>query len=339
MLPKYLRAARGESLETPPVWLMRQAGRYLPEYRAVREQHGFLDVCYTPELACEVTLQPIRRFGFDAAILFSDILLLAIPLGAGLRFDSGHGPVIEKPVRTQQDVANLHDFEPREKLAEVLSAVKLIRAELPADKALIGFAGAPFTVATYLVEGRKPDPFKNTKSLMYADPASFAALMERLTSLTISYLRAQVEAGADALQLFDTWGGILTDEEYRRCNLPYLQRIFSELKDLGVPLTYFVLNGMHLYSASQVGATVYGLDWRMTFEQARARFGEHAALQGNFDPVLLLTDEQTIRRRARKILEDAGTHGHIFNLGHGILPDTPIEHVEALLDEIRGGRA
>lgn len=333
---KYVRAARGEALAIPPVWLMRQAGRYLPEYRAVRERHDFISVCYTPELACEVTLQPIRRFDFDAAILFSDILLLAIPLGAGLHFDSGHGPVIERPVRAHNDVSKLRDFDPREELGQVLDAVKLIRRELPDDKALIGFAGSPFTVGCYLIEGGKPDPFKRTKRMMYADSHAFSELMEKLSTLTISYLRAQVEAGADALQLFDTWGGILTDDEYAEFSLPHLQRIFAELRSLDVPLTYFVLNGMHLESAAKVGANVYGLDWRMSFEQAGRRFGQRVALQGNLDPILLLTDERTIRARTRQILNEAPQRGHIFNLGHGILPETPIEHVDILLDEIRG---
>jgi len=334
----YLQAARGESLSVPPVWLMRQAGRYLPEYRAVRGENDFITVCLTPELACEVTLQPIRRFGFDAAILFSDILIPAIPLGCGLQFDSGHGPVIPKPIRKRDDVLSLRSFEPREELAEVLEAVTTLRRELPDETALIGFAGAPFTVATYLIEGGKPDPFKLTKQMMYGDAHAFNLLLEKLATMTVSYLRAQIEAGADALQLFDTWAGIMTDREFRDFNLPVLRRIFSELRSLDVPMTYFALNSMHLDSVREVGATVYGLDWRMPFEQARQRFGSSVALQGNLDPILLLTDETTIRTRTREILREAGDRGHIFNLGHGILPQTPVSSVEILLDEIRAGK-
>ncbi|NUO18989.1 uroporphyrinogen decarboxylase [bacterium] len=333
---RFLRAARGETLEIPPVWLMRQAGRYLPEYLAVRANNDFIKVCRTPDLACEVTLQPIRRFDFDAAILFSDILIPAIPLGAGLHFDAGHGPVIDRPVRCRRDVEALKEFEPREELADVLDAVAMIRSELSADKALIGFAGAPFTLATYLIEGGKPDPFRHTKKMMYSDPQSFSILLEKLADMTIEYMKAMVESGADAIQLFDTWGGILTDNEYRAVNLPVLQRVFSELNSLDVPLIYFVLNGMHLQSTTETGASVYGLDWRMSISQARQRFGHDTALQGNLDPVLLLTDEHTIRTSARSILNEAGHRGFIFNLGHGILPDTPIHHVEVLLDEIRG---
>jgi uroporphyrinogen decarboxylase len=334
---KFIRAAFGEVQDVPPVWLMRQAGRYLPEYLEVRAENDFVKVCLTPELACEVTIQPIRRFGFDAAILFSDILIPAIPFGNGLHFDKGHGPVIERPIRERRDVENMRNFDPREELTEVLKAVKMIRTELADDKALIGFAGAPFTLACYLIEGGKPDPFRRTKNMMYADPKTFELLLDNIADMTVDYMRAMIEYGADAIQLFDTWGGILTDEEYRRVNLPVLQRIFKSLRELDVPLTYFVLNGMHLDSSAEVGASVYGMDWRMSFAKARQRFGYDVALQGNLDPVLLLTDEQTIRSRTREILKEAGQRGHIFNLGHGILPDTPIQNVEILLDEIRGG--
>ncbi len=335
---KFLRAAHGETLDTPPVWLMRQAGRYLPEYLAVRANNDFIKVCRTPDLACEVTMQPIRRFGFDAAILFSDILIPAIPFGAGLHFDAGHGPVIDRPVRERRDVDALRDFDPRTELADVLEAIKMIRHELADDKALIGFAGAPFTLATYLIEGGKPDPFKRTKRMMYSDPQSFTILLDKIADMTIEYMKAMIESGADSIQLFDTWGGILTDSEYRAVNLPVLQRIYTELQSLNVPLTYFVLNGMHLESTAETGATVYGLDWRMSITQARHRFGHDIALQGNLDPVLLLTDEHTIRTRTRAILDESGNRGFIFNLGHGILPDTPIHSVEILMDEIRGGK-
>ncbi|MBK6765617.1 MAG: uroporphyrinogen decarboxylase [bacterium] len=335
----FLRAARGEHMRIPPVWLMRQAGRYLPEYLAVRADHDFISVCRTPDLACEVTMQPIRRFDFDAAILFSDILIPAIPLGCGLRFDSGHGPVIERPVRSRNEVDSLREFDPREELDDVLAAVKLIRRELPDDKALIGFAGAPFTLACYLIEGGKPDPFRNVKRMMYSDPEAFTKLLNKLADFTADYMLAMIDAGADAIQLFDTWGGILTVAEFRALNLPVLQRIVAALNHSVAPTTYFVLNGMHLASVAEIGADVYGLDWRMPIQSAKARFGTQASLQGNLDPVLLLTDETTIRRAARQIINDAEGAGFIFNLGHGILPDTPISSVDILLDEIRSSRA
>jgi uroporphyrinogen decarboxylase len=335
---KYLRAATGESLEIPPVWMMRQAGRYLPEYLKVRAQHDFLAVCRTPELACEVTVQPIRRFGFDAAILFSDILVPLVPMGADLSFGKGHGPVIANPVRTRADVQNLKRIEPRESLQYVLDAIRMIRAELPPDVALIGFAGAPFTLATYLIEGGKPDPFAHVKGMFYSDPASFTSLLESLADMCADYLAAMVEAGADAIQLFDTWAGILPAREFRAVNLPVVKSIFDRLAPLGVPRTYFVLAGMHLLEEIRdTGATVAGMDWRTPIPEAKRVLGPNIALQGNLDPTVLLANEATIRRETRRVIAEARGSGHIFNLGHGILPITSIESVETMLDEIRRG--
>jgi uroporphyrinogen decarboxylase len=333
----YLRAARGEKLDIPPVWLMRQAGRYLPEYLEVRARHGFLDVCKTPELACEVTLQPIRRFGFDAAILFSDILVPLVPMGVDLFFGKGHGPEIANPVRSRSDVEKLRNIEPRESLSHVLDAIRMIRAELPDSVALIGFAGAPFTLSAYMIEGGKPDPFARLKAMMYADRATFNALLDKLAAMVATYLAAMVEAGANALQLFDTWSGILPEWEFRAVNLPVLQRIFSALKPLNVPLTYFVHGGAHLVSAMKdTGCTVASLDWRVSLSQARASLGENIALQGNLDPTVLLADEATIRRETRRVADQGKAGGgYIFNLGHGILPMTPIASVEIMLNELR----
>ena len=332
----YLRAARGEILKTPPVWLMRQAGRYLPEYLALRANHDFLDVCNTPELACEATLQPIRRFHFDAAILFCDILVPLVPMGIDLSFGKGHGPQIANPVRTKEDVNKLVTIEPRESLDNVLEAIRMVRAALPKDVALIGFAGAPFTLSAYMVEGGKPDPFANLKAMMYSDRRTFDALLEKLGSMVASYLTAMVEAGADAVQLFDTWSGILPEWEFRAVNLPVLQKIFAELKSLNVPLTYFVHGGAHLVSAMKdTGCTVASLDWRVSIPTARKLLGDHIALQGNLDPTVLLADERTIRRETRRIADEGRAGGHIFNLGHGILPITPIASVEIMLDELR----
>lgn len=335
----YLRAARGEAVSPPPVWLMRQAGRYLPEYRELRSRYEFLDVCRTPELACEATMQPIRRFGFDAAILFSDILLPLVPMGAELSFGKNHGPRIANPLRDRADVETLKAFDPHEEMANVLQAIRLIRAELPAQTALIGFIGAPFTLATYFIEGGKPDPFGNVKRMMYGDPAAFHTLLERLADMGTDYLAAMVEAGADAVQIFDTWAGQLSEAEFCRVNLPILQAMFERLKALDVPMTYFALGAMHLLAPIRdSGCTVAGLDWRIPIGQARVTLGENIAVQGNLDPAILLTDESTIRRETRRILREGKGGGHIFNLGHGILPQTPIPSVEILLDEMRGAR-
>jgi uroporphyrinogen decarboxylase len=332
----YLRAARGENLKTPPVWMMRQAGRYLPEYLELRAKHEFLEVCNTPELACEATLQPIRRFHFDAAILFSDILVPLVPMGIDLSFGKGHGPQIANPLRTKSDVDKLLDIEPRASLSHVLNAIRMIRAELPTDVALIGFAGAPFTLSAYMIEGGKPDPFANLKKMMYADRATFDALLNKLASMVSTYLAAMIEAGADAVQLFDTWSGILPEREFRVVNLPVLQKIFSSLKPLNVPMTYFVHGGAHLVGAMKdTGCSVASLDWRVSIPEARKMLGSNIALQGNLDPTVLLADENTIRRETRRVVEEGRGGGHIFNLGHGILPITPISAVEIMLNELR----
>ncbi len=336
---KFVRAMRGESFGVPPVWLMRQAGRYLPEYNAIRGKYDFITVCRTPELATEVTLQPIRRFGFDAAILFSDILIPFIPMGAGLSFDKGHGPRVGRPVRNSADLRLLREFDPREELADVIEAVRMIRTELRRETALIGFCGAPFTLACYLIEGGKPDPFTHVKRLMYGDPAAFSSLMERLATMTADYLIAMYEAGANTVQLFDTWAGVLSEREYRAVNLPVVKKIISRLKDKRIPSTYFALNGMHLLSAiDETGADAIGLDWRMPIDAAR-RVLKGKTLQGNLDPIVLLTNETTIRRETRRVLNEAQNGPFIFNLGHGIQPDTPIASVEVMLNTLRESRS
>ncbi|MCB2198823.1 uroporphyrinogen decarboxylase [bacterium] len=326
-------------LDTPPVWLMRQAGRYLPEYNAIRANHSFLEVCHTPDLAAEVTLQPIRRFGFDASILFSDILVPLQPMGAELTFGKGHGPRIANTIRTAADLEQMKDIEPREALSEVLETVTILRRELPETVSLIGFAGAPFTLATYWIEGGKPDPFANVKRMQYAEPDAFRSLLDRLADMVSDYLIAQVEAGADAVQLFDTWAGILPDREFRQMILPSLQRILSRLREEDIPCTYFVRGSGHLVrSLGETGSDVVSLDWRTPLDEARDILPEGKVIQGNLDPTILLSgDESVIRRETRRVLNEAGDAPHIFNLGHGILPQTPIEAVEILLDEIRGG--
>lgn len=332
----YLRAVHGEVLDTPPVWLMRQAGRYLPEYREIRAEHSFLEVCHTPELAREVTLQPIRRYGFDASILFSDILVPLAPMGAELTFSPG--PTIANPIREAAAVRDLTVLDPRADLGEVLEAVRLLRRDLPAETALIGFAGAPFTLATYWIEGGKPEPFAHVKRMMYAEPAAFDRLLHHLAEMVGEYLIAQAEAGADAVQLFDTWAGVLTEREFREHLLPALRDVFGMLREKGIPTTYFVKGSRHLLDAMvDSGADVISLDWRVAIADARAAAGPTRVLQGNLDPTLLLAGEEIIRRETRRILDEMRGQPHVFNLGHGILPMTPVEAVDWLLDEIRGG--
>jgi uroporphyrinogen decarboxylase len=328
-----------EALDTPPVWMMRQAGRYLPEYMEVRREHSFLEVCHTPELAAEVTLQPIRRFQFDASILFSDILVPLQPMGAELSFEKGHGPRIANTIRSAAAVEEVRPVNAAEALPEVLEAVRILRRELPETTSLIGFAGAPFTLATYWIEGGKPDPFANLKRMQYAEPVAFTDLLDRLAEMVGGYLVAQGEAGADAVQLFDTWAGILPEREYRELVLPSVQKIFARLREEGIPSTYFIRGSGHLVEAmGDSGADVVSLDWRTPLDEAAERLPEGTVLQGNLDPTVLLAgDEAVIRRETRRVLEEAQGRAHVFNLGHGILPPTPIESVEIMLDEIRGG--
>ncbi len=332
----YMQTVNGESTSVPPVWLMRQAGRYLPEYRDVRKKHSFLEVCHTPELACEVTLQPIRRYDFDASILFSDILVPLAPMGATIDFNPG--PVIANPLRTMDDLRQIKAFDPREKLFDVLKAIAMIRRELPEKTSLIGFAGAPFTLASYWIEGGKPEPFATIKSMMYTEPELFRSFLDQLAEMVAEYLIAQVEAGANAVQLFDTWAGVLTERDYRNHLLPSLQEIFSRLSDAGIPSTYYAKGSSHLLPVlGDLGATVVSLDWRIDIDEARSVLGRDAILQGNLDPTILLSNEATIRRETRHILDQIGDHPHVFNLGHGILPMTPIDSVHIMLDEIRNG--
>lgn len=333
---KYNRVINGNVEEVPPVWLMRQAGRYLPEYRELRQKYSFLEVCHNPELATEVTLQPIRRFGFDASILFSDILVPLVPMGADLEFSPG--PTIANPLRHPDDLKNIRRIEPREDLSDVLAAVTMLRRELPDETALIGFAGAPFTLATYWIEGGKPEPFANVKRLMYNEPDLFRSLLEQLGGVVADYLLAQAEAGADAVQLFDTWAGFLPESEFNDFLLPVLRNIFDRLKEKGVRSTYYVRGSAHLVQALQMtGADVISLDWRVPLEHAKRTYGVHQPMQGNLDPTVLLGGEDIVRRETRGIISEMAGVPHVFNLGHGILPMTPISSVEVMLDEIRNG--
>ena len=338
---RFLRACRGEPCDRPPVWFMRQAGRYLPEYRAVRERVDFLTLCKTPELAAEVTFQPLRRFGFDAAILFSDILVVPEAMGLALSFGAGEGPRFADPVRTRADVARLRRIDPVRDLGYVPAAVRAIKAGLPDGEALIGFAGAPFTLACYAVEGEGSSSFARARALMHADPAAYDELMTRLADAVADYLLAQVEAGADAVQLFDTWAGLLDEATYAARVAPHVQAVVERLAGAGVPRIYFAANGQHLLgTVARLGVEVVGVDWRTPLEAARGSLPAGTAVQGNLDPVLLLAPAAAAVARAREILAEGDeVPGHIFNLGHGIVPQTPPETVAAVAAAVREFRS
>jgi uroporphyrinogen decarboxylase len=323
-----------------PVWLMRQAGRYMPEYRALRTKHSLLELCRTPELALEVTLQPLQ-LGVDAAILFSDLLLPLEPLGIGFDFVAGEGPQIENPVRTRADIDALRRFEPREALAFVLEAIKLVRRELDGKLPLIGFAGAPFTLASYAIEGGHSSSFAITKALMYTDPESWNRLAGLLADVVCEYLKAQVEAGAQALQVFDSWVGALDEADYRELVLPHVARLFDGLKGCGVPLIHFGTDTAHLLALQrQAGGDVIGLDWRIPLDEGWRRLGEGVAVQGNLDPTALFAPRERLLAKADDVLARAGGRpGHIFNLGHGVLPGTPVESVRALIEHVHARTA
>lgn len=311
---------------------MRQAGRYMPEYRALRERHSLLELCRTPDLATEVTLQPIRRIEVDAAILFSDLLLPLEPMGIRFDFVKGEGPAIEEPLRSEQDLARTRRFEPRDALRYVLEAIRQIKKELGGKVPLIGFAGAPFTLASYAIEGGHSNAFAYTKSLMYGSPQAWHRFCDLIADLIGDYLVAQVEAGVDAVQIFDSWVGALNAADYREFILPHTRRIFERVAPTGVPTIHFgVGTGAILGELRAAGGDVIGADWRIHLDDAWARIGEDRGIQGNLDPTLLLGPLDRIFAAANDVLvRAAGRPGHIFNLGHGILPTTPLEHVQAL---------
>ena len=315
---------------------MRQAGRYLPEYRALRAQHGFLELCKTPALAAEVTLMPVERFPVDAAILFADILLVLEPMGVGLEFAQGDGPVIHRPVRGRGDVDALRRVPAAAALGYVFEAVRLARARLAGRVPLIGFAGAPFTLASYVVEGGGSRQYRHTKTLMYSDPAAWHGLMERLVESVVDYVREQVAAGAQAVQLFDSWVGCLGPDDYRAYVLPHMRATFAALATTGVPLIHFGTGTAALLELMrEAGGDVIGLDWHVDLADGWRRVGDDVAVQGNLDPVALFAPPDEIRRRVARILEQAGGRpGHVFNLGHGVLPETPVPHVAALIDAV-----
>ena len=317
------------------MWIMRQAGRYLPGYQAFRRQHSFVEMCRRPEIATEVSLEPYREFGVDGVIVFYDILFLPQAMGAPLEYTE-RGPVFLRALRRSEDVRALHAPGP-EAAAPVVETLKRLRATLPAETALLGFAGAPFTLAAYLVEGDLRRSGDRIRRLMHEDPSMLRGLLERLTTATVEYLAGQVRAGADAVQLFDTWAGLLGPADFREFALPYQQRIFEELNALDVPTVLYV-NGCSslLEWMGRCGARVLSLDWRVSLQDARRRLGNGVALQGNLDPAALFGSPETVRRRTLETLESLpGDPAYIFNLGHGILPETPVESVRALIETVR----
>lgn len=334
MWDRFLRACRREPVDHTPVWFMRQAGRYMAEYRAIREKHSLLEICKSPELATEVTLQPLRAHRVDAAILFADILLPLEPMGAPFEFAAGEGPVIHQPVREARDVDRLRVIEPEEGLGYVLDAVRAIRREIEGKTPLIGFAGAPFTLASYLVEGGKSTSYARTKRMMYGAPEVWQALMGKLSEVVRRYLRAQVAAGAQAVQLFDSWVGALSPTDYAEYILPHVAHILRDLQTTGVPVIHFGTGTATLLELQKrAGGTVIGVDWRTPLGDARRRLGDDVALQGNLDPLLLSAPKALLERRVMEVLQQAGPGpGHVFNLGHGILPDTPPEAVSWVTD-------
>jgi uroporphyrinogen decarboxylase len=333
----FLKACRGEKVDYTPVWMMRQAGRYLPDYQQVRSKLTFLELCKTPELAAEVTIQPIDILGVDAAILFSDILIPLEAMGLTLEFHEKVGPVFPDPVRDRDAVDRLIIPDPEEHLNFVLETIRILRRELAQKVPLIGFAGAPFTLATYLIEGGSSKFFFDTKKMMFANPELYTALLEKITACTTVYLKAQAEAGAQALQIFDSWAGVLAPGDFERFALPYVQRIIADLKkSTDVPIIYFANNGATLLDLSKTsGADVLGLDWRVDIAKAVEQIGPGISVQGNLDPIALLLPEKELRARVAKILAGASrAHGHICNLGHGIHQFTPPAQAKIFIDAV-----
>ncbi|HKO74604.1 MAG TPA: uroporphyrinogen decarboxylase [Gaiellaceae bacterium] len=319
--PLLTRACRREAVERTPVWFMRQAGRSLPEYRELRKHHDLFSVCRQPELCAEVTLQPVRAHNVDAAVMFADIMLPVIGMGIDVELVENVGPVIADPVRTSADVERLHVPEPEDAVPFILEAVRLVRAELPAEKAVIGFAGGPFTVAGYLIEGKPTREFVQTKRCMYGQPEVWHALMDKLADTFVAYLRAKVAAGADVIQLFDSWVGTLSAEDYQEFVAPYSARVLAAVD---VPTIHFGTGTTHLLPAmKEAGGDVVGLDWRIPIERGWEIVGADRGVQGNLDPALLLGPFERVAAAANRILDAvSGRRGHIFNLGHGVLPDT-----------------
>lgn len=334
----FLRACRREPVERTPIWLMRQAGRYLPEYRAVRGRVGFLELCKTPSLAAEVMLATVDRLGVDAAIIFSDLLPILQPMGMDLEFAAGEGPVIHNPIRAAGDVDRLLELSDPDAIGYVFDCVRATRAGLSDDIPVIGFAGAPFTLAGYCIEGGTSKAWLHTKSLMYRDPAAWHALLDRLARAVSRSLVGQIDAGAQCVQLFDSWVGCLGPDDYRRFVLPHSRTAIAAAAARAPVIHFATGNPALLPLLAEAGATVVGVDWRIGLADAWKAIGHDRAIQGNLDPAVLLADRETVRARARDVLAEAqGRPGHIFNLGHGVHPQTPVENVLELIATVKAG--
>ena len=330
-----MRACRGEAVPFTPIWLMRQAGRYMREYREVRARTTFLELCKNPELAAEVTVTAVERLGVDAAIIFADILLILEPLGIDLEFAAGEGPVIHNPVRKPSDVDGLRELDDPEALEFVYEAIRQTRSALKPDIPLIGFCGAPFTLASYVTEGGGSKNYVHTKRLMYDDPGAWHAMMSLISRALVKYLNAQIAAGAQAVQLFDSWVGCLSPDDYREFVLPHTQSVINNVTK-GVPVIHFGTGTAALLELMrEAGGDVIGFDWRVRLDEAWQRVGHDVAVMGNLDPIVLFAGQDVMRTQAKRILDSAGARwGHIFNLGHGILPETPVENVVALVEMV-----
>lgn len=332
---RLMRAARREPTDTTPVWIMRQAGRYMPEYMAVRSKVSFLELCKRPDLAAEVTITAQRVLGVDAAILFADLLPVLEPMGFELEYTAGDGPVIHNPIRTSADLDRIKPVEDLSVLHFVFDTVKLVRSELPRDIPLLGFAGAPFTLASYCIEGAGSRNYVHTKSLMYRDLGGWNALMDRLVPSLVRYLKAQIDSGCQAVQVFDSWAGSLSPADYQRYVLPHTKRLIEGLPR-DVPVINFLTGNPALLSLQRAaGGQVMGLDWRIDLKTAWQTVGHDVAVQGNLDPVTLFADRETLRAQVKRVMDDAeGRPGHIFNLGHGVLPGTDPDQVKALVEMV-----
>ncbi len=333
---RFLRACRRLPVDATPVWFMRQAGRYMPEYRTIREKFTLLEIVQQPELAAEVTLQPVQTLGVDAAILFADILLPIMPMGLKLEFVKGKGPSIESPIRTLEDVQSLRAISAESDLGHVMEAIRILRRELPEQVPLIGFAGAPFTMASYMIEGGPSRDYRIAKGMMYAQPETWHALMSKLADALSGYLIAQIQAGAQAVQLFDSGVGTLHPLDYDRYVLPYSAQVLQAVSGKGVPVIHFGTNTSTLLkSMKRAGGDVIGLDWRIPLDQGWQLLGEDTVIQGNLDPVSLFAPISELRAHVREVMKQAdGRPGHIFNLGHGILQHTPVENVKAVVEMV-----
>ena len=330
---RFMKAARLEPVDTTPVWIMRQAGRYLPEYMEVRNKVTFIELCKSPELAAEVTLTAQRVLGVDAAILFADLLPILEPMGLDLEYQKGEGPVIHNPIKTADQVDRLKRLDDLDSLHFVFDTVKLVRRDLPADIPLLGFAGAPFTLASYAIEGGGSRNYLNTKRMMYSDPGAWHALMETLTASLVGYLNAQIDAGCQAVQVFDSWAGALSPSDYREFVLPHTKTVIEGVQD-GTPVINFLTGNPALIPTQlEAGGQIIGVDWRIDMADARSIIGTDRAIQGNLDPVSLLADLDTLKSRAKAVIDSAG-NGHVFNLGHGVFPEVPPDSVKALVEMV-----